>query len=74
MTAGPDDDTSTMVLWFSTNGGLVYYNEGAPQDTVFLYQDLPRGRKLEGCNVEDATFFGYEGVTSALVFANNGAD
>ena len=59
MTAGPDDETSTMVLWFSTNGGLVYYNAGEPQDTVFLYQDLPRGRKLEeGCDVDvDATFF-----------------
>ena len=56
MTAGPDD-TSTMVLWFSTDEGVVYYNEDEPQETAFLHHDFPQGRKLEDCDV-DATFFG----------------
>lgn len=45
MTAGPDD-ASTMLLWFSTNEGVVYYNEDEPQETAFLHHDLPKGRKL----------------------------
>ena len=51
MTAGlADTSTSTLLLWFSNDGGDVYYNEDEPQDPVFLHQDIPTGRKLWGCN------------------------
>jgi len=48
-TAGPaDTSTSTLVLWFSNDGGVVYYNEDEPQEPVFLHQGLPKDRKLLG--------------------------
>jgi len=57
-TAGPaDTSTSTLVLWFSTDGGVVYNNEDEQQELVFLHQDLPRGRKLvSGCECRDPKF------------------
>ena len=45
MTTG-HDDTSSMLLWFNVDGGLVYYNEDDPRVTAFLHQDLPSGRKM----------------------------
>ena len=55
MTAGPDD-TSTMLLWFSTDEGVVYYNEDEPREPMFLHHELPQGRKLGGCSTCDPKF------------------
>ena len=46
MTAGPDDTSNRMRLWFSIDGGMNYYNEDEPQEMAFLHQNLPPGRKL----------------------------
>ena len=49
MTTG--HDTSTLLLHFSNDGGSVYYNKDEPRETVFLYHDIPPGRKLYDCNL-----------------------
>ena len=41
------DATSSMLLWFSNDDGLVYYNEANPRVTAFLSHDLPPRRKME---------------------------
>lgn len=60
MTAGPADtsSTSTLLLWFSNDRGVVYYNEDEPQNAVFLHEDLlTGGRKLENCPNSDCYKF-----------------
>ena len=44
--AGTSISTSTLLLWFSNDGGVVYYNEDKPRPTVFSHQDFPKDRKL----------------------------
>ena len=60
MTAGPDDtsSTSTLLLRFSNDRGVVYYNEDEPQKALFLHQDLSTGgRKLQNCPNSDCNKF-----------------
>ena len=60
MTTG--HDTSTLLLHFSNDGGSVYYNKDEPRETVFLYHDIPPGRKLpheDKCRGYDIVFVWY---------------
>ena len=66
MTAGhADTSTSTLVLWFSNDGGVVYYNEDEPQEPVFLHQDFSTERKLGGCDVIEPDFYAGPGTGTA---------
>lgn len=51
------DDTSSMLLWFSIDGGSVYYNEGEPRVTAFLNHDLQTTRKLRHVTYDSCLCF-----------------
>ena len=46
-TIGHDDTSSRMLLWFSIDGGLTFYNKNTARETVVVNPKLPSRRKLD---------------------------